>query len=218
MVSAFRSGSKAKGFLLFAAYAAGMPVTVGAAALSVALTRTARVQRLRRLGGGLLFLVGAYVAYYGRYEIRVLRGSSAGDPVIDATTTMRRWIAETLDAIGVPLVAALFAGLLLATLPLRRRRHDRTRDEPGCDNSPTPGRAQGSPGVLGGGRRFLLDGEPAALATCSVTCDVNPAVKRAFAAINDVLLWLRAAGAGPPRHQPPRHQPPRRRRRARTRG
>lgn len=152
VVSAFRSGSAGAGILLFAAYAAGMGVIVGAAALSVALTRTARVGRLRRLGavasrlgGGLLLLVGAYVAYYGWYEIRVLRGSPVADPVVDGTSTMQRWIAETLDAIGAPLIAAVFAALLLAALALRHHRHNRTQDQPGSDNSPTPRRAQRSP-------------------------------------------------------------------------
>ncbi|MEV0170382.1 cytochrome c biogenesis CcdA family protein [Streptomyces sp. NPDC050803] len=149
VVSAFRSGSTGDGVVLFTAYAAGMGVIVGAAALSVALTRTARVGRLRRLGavasrlgGGLLLLVGAYVAYYGWYEIRVLRGSPAEDPVIDATSTVQRWIAETLDGIGAPLIAALFAGLLLAALALHHLRHNRTQEQAGNDNSPTPRRAQ----------------------------------------------------------------------------
>ncbi|GKQ42053.1 hypothetical protein [Streptomyces sp. A012304] len=78
------------------AYAAGMGLIVGTAALSVALTRTARVGRLRRLGsvasrtgGGLLFLVGAYVAYYGWYEIRVQRAPATQDPVIDGPLLAR---------------------------------------------------------------------------------------------------------------------------------
>lgn len=128
VVSAFRSGSTAEGVVLFAAYAAGMGLIVGAAALSVALTRTARVDRLRRigaitsrLGGALLLLVGAYVAYYGWYEIRVLRGGQVTDPVIDAAGAVQRWIAQTLDGIGVPAIAAVLALLLLTALALHRR-------------------------------------------------------------------------------------------------
>lgn len=128
VVSAFRSGSTVEGVVLFAAYAAGMGVIVGAAALSVALTRTARVGRLRRLGaiasrlgGGLLLLVGAYVAYYGWYEIRVLRGGQVTDPVIDAAGAVQRWVAQSLDGIGVPAIAAVLALLLLTALALQRR-------------------------------------------------------------------------------------------------
>ncbi|WNZ06482.1 cytochrome c biogenesis CcdA family protein [Streptomyces sp. 11x1] len=50
VVSAFRSGSTTEGILLFAAYAAGMGLIVGVASLTVALTRTTAVTRLRRLG------------------------------------------------------------------------------------------------------------------------------------------------------------------------
>ncbi|MDH2394034.1 hypothetical protein QCN29_35905, partial [Streptomyces sp. HNM0663] len=89
VVSAFRSGSTGEGITLFTAYAAGMGLIVGAASLTVALTRTTAVTRLRRLGtiaprlgGGLLTLVGAYVAYYGWYEIRALPDPTT-DPVID---------------------------------------------------------------------------------------------------------------------------------------
>lgn len=128
VVSAFRSGSTIEGVVLFAAYAAGMGLIVGAAALSVALTRTARVGRLRRLGaiasrlgGALLLLVGAYVAYYGWYEIRVLRGDQVTDPVIDAAGAVQRWVAQSLDGIGVPAIAAILALLLLTALALQRR-------------------------------------------------------------------------------------------------
>ncbi|MGP3949564.1 cytochrome c biogenesis CcdA family protein [Streptomyces sp. 7N604] len=135
VVSAFRSGSTLEGVVLFAAYAAGMGVIVGAAALSVALTRTAKVGRLRRLGavasrlgGGLLLLVGAYVAYYGWYEIRVLRGGEITDPVIDAAGSIQRWIAETLDRIGIGAITAALALLLLTALALHRRARRRRSD------------------------------------------------------------------------------------------
>jgi cytochrome c-type biogenesis protein len=143
VVSAFRSGSTLEGIMLFAAYAAGMGVIVGAAALSVALTRTAKVGRLRRLGalasrlgGGLLLLVGAYVAYYGWYEIRVLRGGEITDPVIDAAGSLQRWIAETLDRIGVPVVAAVLGLLLITALALHRRAKARRGDSRTAEDTP----------------------------------------------------------------------------------
>lgn len=129
VVSAFRTGSTGEGVLLFTAYAAGMGAIVGAAALSVALTRTPRVGRLRRmgavasrLGGALLLLVGVYVAYYGWYEIRVLRGRTVSDPVVDTAGAAQRWIAESLDHIGVPVVVAVLGLLLITALALHRRR------------------------------------------------------------------------------------------------
>ncbi|MFF1276080.1 cytochrome c biogenesis CcdA family protein [Streptomyces marokkonensis] len=132
VVSAFRSGSTTEGIALFTAYAAGMGLIVGAASLTVALTRTTAVTRLRRmgamaprLGGGLLLLVGAYVAYYGWYEIRALRDPATTDPVIDAAASVQRAVADSLDAAGPAMVAVLFALLLLATLLIRRHRRSR---------------------------------------------------------------------------------------------
>ncbi|MFE9651246.1 cytochrome c biogenesis CcdA family protein [Streptomyces sp. NPDC006365] len=132
VVSAFRSGSTLEGVTLFTAYAAGMGLIVGTAALSVALTRTARVARLRRLGsvasrtgGGLLLLVGAYVAYYGWYEIRVQRAPATQDPVIDTAGTIQRTLADALDSTGPAAIAVLLAALLIGGMALRRR-HTRT--------------------------------------------------------------------------------------------
>ncbi|MDK1348777.1 cytochrome c biogenesis protein CcdA [Streptomyces sp. 378] len=134
VVSAFRSGSAVGGITLFTAYAAGMGLVVGAAALSVALTRSARVGGLRRLGsvasrlgGALLLLVGAYVAYYGWYEIRVLRDPGTSDPVIEAAGTVQQFVAGLLDDVGVPVIAAAFVTLLLIAVALRRRRHRHDR-------------------------------------------------------------------------------------------
>ncbi|MBQ1088784.1 cytochrome c biogenesis CcdA family protein [Streptomyces sp. B93] len=132
VVSAFRGGSTGEGVALFVAYAAGMGLIVGAASLTVALTRTTAVTRLRRagavaprLGGGLLVLVGAYVAYYGWYEIRVQRDPLTTDPVVDGAGTVQRTLADAVDAAGPGTLAVLCAVLLLtavAAAPLRRRR------------------------------------------------------------------------------------------------
>ncbi|MFG2028504.1 cytochrome c biogenesis CcdA family protein [Streptomyces sp. NPDC048825] len=134
VVSAFRSGSTAEGVALFAVYAAGMGLIVGAASLTVALTRTTAVPRLRRLGaiaprlgGGLLLLVGAYVAYYGWYEIRVQRDPATTDPVIDAAAGIQRAVADALDTAGPTVIAVSFGILLLAALLVRRCRRTRPR-------------------------------------------------------------------------------------------
>ncbi|MCT7353521.1 cytochrome c biogenesis protein CcdA [Streptomyces sp. 15-116A] len=147
VVSAFRSGSTAEGVALFAAYAGGMGLIVGAASLTVALTRSTAVTRLRRigavaprLGGGLLLLVGAYVAYYGWYELRVQRDPATQDPVIDAAGAVQRTIADALDAMGPAVITALFCGLLLAWVILHRRTGRRAAREPDAP----PGR--GAPG------------------------------------------------------------------------
>ncbi|MHC0429324.1 cytochrome c biogenesis CcdA family protein [Streptomyces sp. O3] len=129
VVTAFRGGSVGEGVLLFGAYAAGMGAVVGVAALSVALTRTARVSGIRRLGasasrvgGALLLVVGVYVAYYGWYEIRVLRGGPVDDPVINGAAVVQRWLADGLDTVGVASVAIVLAVLVALGLVHRRRR------------------------------------------------------------------------------------------------
>ncbi|MGW0598957.1 cytochrome c biogenesis CcdA family protein [Streptomyces sp. NPDC002776] len=130
VVSAFRSGSTGEGVALFAAYAGGMGLVVGIASLTVALTRATAVTRLRRigsfaprLGGALLLLVGAYVAYYGWYEIRVQDDPTVQDPVIDAAGTVQRAIADALDAVSPAMALLVFVGLLIAVVvPLRLRQ------------------------------------------------------------------------------------------------
>ncbi|WP_244176963.1 cytochrome c biogenesis CcdA family protein [Streptomyces albus] len=153
VVSAFRGGSVLRGVVLFAAYAAGMGLITGAAALSVALTRTARVGGLRRLGGaasrlggGLLLLAGAYVAYYGWYEIRALDGGPVADPVVDGAGTVQRLLAGMLAEAGVPVVAAVFAVLSAGALILRLRHVRRT-----ASTAPVPG--NGPDGATGGPAR-----------------------------------------------------------------
>lgn len=119
VVTSFRAGSPAAGVGLFLAYAAGMGLTVTAAALAVALAHDTLVTRLRRaaplisrLGGGVLLVAGGYVAYYGWWETRVLAGATTTDPVIDTASSAQRWLATTLDRAGPATIAAIVAALL----------------------------------------------------------------------------------------------------------
>ncbi|MGB5953466.1 MAG: cytochrome c biogenesis CcdA family protein [Ornithinimicrobium sp.] len=131
VVSAFRSDDIAGGLVLFVLYALGMGLVVGAAAIAVALAQGAVVARARRFGAIaptlaaiLIVLVGAYVAYYGWWEIQVLRGGDPSDPVIDAALGVQQWVANAVDAVGAGGFVLLVLGLLaLAVIPwLRRRR------------------------------------------------------------------------------------------------
>lgn len=70
---------------VFIAYAAGFALVVGVLAVAAALAGTVVVDRMRRIvpyisriSGALLIIVGAYVAYYGWYEIQLF--SAAGNP------------------------------------------------------------------------------------------------------------------------------------------
>ncbi|APU43340.1 cytochrome c biogenesis CcdA family protein [Streptomyces sp. TN58] len=143
VVSAFRTGSTGGGIALFSAYSAGMGLIVGAASLTVALTRSTAVTRMRRfgalaprLGGGLLLLAGAYVAYYGWYEIRVLRGGDSTDPVVDGAGAIQRWISQVLDSAGILVIAAVFTALILAGVVVGRRRRRRAQGTSGPARTP----------------------------------------------------------------------------------
>ncbi|MFC0528401.1 cytochrome c biogenesis CcdA family protein [Phytohabitans kaempferiae] len=128
VVVSLRAGSTGAGVGLFLAYAAGMGLAVGAAALAVGLLRTSLIRAVRRagpvisrLGGALLLLAGAYVAYYGWYEIRLSADRSAvDDPVVGAAGQIQRSLSAALSAAGVEVVAVAFAVLLTAALVVRR--------------------------------------------------------------------------------------------------
>lgn len=131
VISSFRSGSVLAGLALFVAYGLGMGLLVGAAALAVALARGAVLDRLRRWGGGvsrvagaLLIVVGAYVAYYGWWELQVLAGSAGDDPVIRAAAAVQgrlsAMVAE-LGAVRLLTVAVALAVLAIGAALVRRR-------------------------------------------------------------------------------------------------
>jgi len=123
VVGGFRSTSTVEGFMLFLAYAAGMGLVVGTLAVATVFASPAAVGRLRgagrwapRAAGGLLAVAGAYVAYYGWWELRVLGGADASDPVIETAATLQQDLAGLVDAPGP--VGWLVAGLVLLAAAL----------------------------------------------------------------------------------------------------
>ncbi|MGR6318077.1 cytochrome c biogenesis protein CcdA [Micromonospora soli] len=131
VVAGFRAGSPAAGVGLFVAYALGMGLAVGAAALAVALARESLVRRTRRaapllgrLAGLLLVLTGGYVAWYGWYEARLFAGGDADDPVIAAAGRVQGAVSDGLAGLGpwavVGIVAALVGAAAVGTLVRRR--------------------------------------------------------------------------------------------------
>ncbi|MBY8873817.1 cytochrome c biogenesis CcdA family protein [Micromonospora sp. PLK6-60] len=129
VVTSLRAGSTLRGLALFGAYAIGMGLVVGVAALAVALVRGSVLARMRRTGalvprlGGLVLLVaGGYVAWYGWYEVRLALGrhDAFGDPVVVAAARLQQRLVAVLDAAGPAALAVALAALLLAA-GLRRR-------------------------------------------------------------------------------------------------
>jgi cytochrome c biogenesis protein CcdA len=144
VASSFRAGSALTGVGLFVAYATGMGLLVGVAALAVALARPSGVTRLRRFGpalsrlaGVVLLLAGGYVAYYGWYELR----GNVDDPIIDAAQSLQRLLVQTVERPGTVWIAVLFGLLLcgaLAAGAIRARHVNRT---PGPAQHPDDTRA-----------------------------------------------------------------------------
>ena len=119
----FKQGSTLNGILAFIAYAAGMSITVGVAALAVALAGSSATMAIRRIlpyvgriAGVIVLLTGLYVTYYGYYEIRLyFADADPNDPIITAAGAVQTWLVRQVDAAGVwPLLAALVALTTLA--------------------------------------------------------------------------------------------------------
>ena len=75
-------------------------------AVAVALARRGLISGIRRGGqwvprvsGLLLLVVGAYVSWYGAWELRVLDGGDPSDPVIELAARVQATLAEWVRAI-----------------------------------------------------------------------------------------------------------------------
>jgi cytochrome c biogenesis protein CcdA len=141
VVASLRAGSEAAALALFTAYAAGMGLVVGVTALAVTLVRTSLLRRLRRAsasgaraGGALLVLAGAYIAYYGWYELRVAGDArrAGRDPVVAAAMDVRRWLVAVLDRAGPGALAGALVALLLAAGCASAWRYARQRGAVGA--------------------------------------------------------------------------------------
>ncbi|PSL06151.1 cytochrome c biogenesis protein CcdA [Haloactinopolyspora alba] len=126
--STFSSGVPS-GLAAFVTYGAGMGLVVGVLAVAVALGSDALVRRARRLlpyvsrGSGVLLLVaGAYVAYYGVYELRVNAGSGTDDPVIDAALSVQGTLTDWASAVGPGRMALALAAVVVVVVTLRTVR------------------------------------------------------------------------------------------------
>ncbi|KAA8964331.1 cytochrome c biogenesis protein CcdA [Mycobacterium sp.] len=132
----FKQGSVLTGVLAFLSYAGGMAITVGVAALAVALagsTATGMVRRILpyvgRIAGVIMLLTGLYVTYYGYYEIRLyFTHASPEDPIIRTARITQSWLAHLVDSLGVWPLVGILAVLVLIGLgwsAVRRPRDHR---------------------------------------------------------------------------------------------
>lgn len=144
VATAFRSATILEGVALFLAYAAGMGLVVGTAAVAVALSRQGLVRRLRRSGrllprvsGALLVLAGGYVAWYGAWELRVLHAGAGADPVVAAAGELQRWLAAHVATIGAGGFLAALVVLAGLGVLLRQRVAEPRELPPPSTKSPT---------------------------------------------------------------------------------
>jgi len=134
--STFRSDSVLSGLSVFILYGVGMGLVVGILAVAVALARKGFITKFRkatpyisRFSGLLLVLAGAYVAYYGYFEIQVFNGGDADDPIVNAFTSVQSTVANWVSGISPAVVAALLGALVALGLggtwwSRRRNRSD----------------------------------------------------------------------------------------------
>ena len=136
----FNQLSYVSGVSVFLAYGLGMGLVLTVLTVAIALTRVSIVGHLRRalpyihrISGGLLVVAGAYLAWYGWYEVRVNRGDlSTPGPVAwvtDLSADLTNWLQNT-GATRVAMVLALVVGiaLLVALLWPRDRARTTTSD------------------------------------------------------------------------------------------
>lgn len=126
-----RAGSVVTGVSVYLAYVAGLTLVVGVLAMAAALASSVTADRLRRIlpfvnriSGGLLLLVGLYVAYFAGYELRLFTmNASPRDAVIAAAGRLQGTLAGWVHQHGIwPWAAALLALAAVAGASAWRRR------------------------------------------------------------------------------------------------
>ncbi len=136
----FTAGDTLAGISAYAAYATGMGLVVGALAVTTALAQHATARALRtllphitRIGGGLLIVAGAYLSWYGIYELRLFAGASGDDPIISAAGTVQTALAALVDHLGPwPFALTLIVLITLAgaaSIRAHRRTRAKTTDD-----------------------------------------------------------------------------------------
>jgi hypothetical protein len=128
----FRYQSFVSGVATYVVYGLGMGVVVVSLTVYTALARNGLVRRLRRampyvnrVAAVLLLLSGAYVTYYGIYEIRLERSDDVvDDPVVRYFTDLQSRAAQWVNDVGATrlgMVLALCTVLAVGAVVLNRR-------------------------------------------------------------------------------------------------
>jgi len=122
----------------FVAYGLGMGTVVLVLALAVATSSAGVAAKMRRAGplitrlsGVLLVIAGAYVTWYGWFEIRVLAGASVDDPIVSAGLEIQGKVTQWVSGLGagpILLLAGSFAVIVSIVVVSARRRSRQKQD------------------------------------------------------------------------------------------
>lgn len=141
----FGKGSYVSGVFVFVLYGLGMGIIVGILTLAVALAKQGVVAKFRsllprmnKIAGVLLVIAGAYVAYYGWYEIRLFNGDAGDDPVIDIAIRIQNWMQNQIPTVDSAPRFGLVFGLLLAGVGVWAYRRRGGGDTPEVEPESTP--------------------------------------------------------------------------------
>lgn len=129
----FRAGDTVEGLAAYAAYAVGMGLVVGVLAIGAALMNQTAAGALRRvaphltrLSGVLLVIVGAYVGWYGWYELRVYAGDAAEDPIVAAASEIQNQLAQWVDQFGPRAFVIVIVAIVVVAIAARAISSRRT--------------------------------------------------------------------------------------------
>ena len=137
VASTFTRASIVAGIATFVAYALGMALLLMVLTVALALAQRGMVTAMRRvlpyvarISGVIMVLMGAYLAWYGIYEIQIARkGRASGQGPVDLVTGWSSDVSEWLlhrDTLTVALGLGLVVAVVLLVALLRADRADRS--------------------------------------------------------------------------------------------
>jgi cytochrome c biogenesis protein CcdA len=143
----FRNENFLSGVAVFVVYGLGMGLVVSVLTVAVALAKHGIVNRFRsllpkmnRLAGIFLVIAGAYVAYYGVYEVNLFFfDGDANDPVVENAEKIQQWLAgllPTTENYGWYVVGAV--AILVGAIGWSRVRRPGDEEGPGAGHLAEP--------------------------------------------------------------------------------
>ena len=131
----FSEASVLSGVAGFLAYALGMGAVLMALTLAVAFARRSLVTGMRRAlpfvsraSGALLAIAGAYVAYYGWYEIAINSGADEPSGPVEFVTGVSGDVSTWVQDVGAVRIGLVAAAAVAVALVVSTRRAGRTGD------------------------------------------------------------------------------------------